>query len=99
VFGKDIDRWFTGAFVKVGFFENEADLIYQDEVHGPLLTLADKTLDLVYFKYLKAKISYQGIRRVERYPFPEEALREALLNAIVQGLQQWNPHSNQGIGR
>jgi ATP-dependent DNA helicase RecG len=83
VFGKDIDRHFLGAFVKVGFFETEADLIYMDEVHGPLLTLADKTLDLIYFKYLKAKISYKGIRRVERYPFPEEALREALLNAIV----------------
>jgi predicted HTH transcriptional regulator len=23
-FGKDIDRWFTGAFVKVGFFETDA---------------------------------------------------------------------------
>jgi ATP-dependent DNA helicase RecG len=82
-FGKDIDRWFTGAFIKVGFFETDADLIYMDEVHGPLLTLADKTLDLVYFKYLKAKISYKGIRRIERYPFPEEALREALINAII----------------
>jgi ATP-dependent DNA helicase RecG len=82
-FGKDLDRWFTGAFVKIGFFETDADLIYQDEVHGPLLSLADKTLDLVYFKYLKAKISYKGIRRVERYPFPEEALREAFLNAVI----------------
>ena len=83
VFGKDVDKHFLGAFIKVGFFVNEADLIYMDEVHGPLLKLADKTLDLIYFKYLKAKISYKGIYREERYPFPEEALREALLNAIV----------------
>ena len=83
VFGKEIDKHFLGAFIKVGFFETEADLIYMDEIHGPLLSLADKTLDLIYFKYLKAKVSYKGIRRLERYPFPEEALREALLNAIV----------------
>jgi ATP-dependent DNA helicase RecG len=83
VFGKELDRLFTGAYIKVGFFETDADLIYQDIVSGPLLTQAEKTLDLVYFKYLKAKISYKGIQRVERYPFPEAALREALLNAIV----------------
>ena len=83
VFGKEVDKHYLGAFIKVGFFEAEAELIYMDEVHGPLLTLADKALDLIYFKYLKAKVSYKGIRRVERYPFPEEALREALLNAIV----------------
>ena len=34
-------------------------------------------------KYLRAYISYEGISRIEKYPFPKEALREALLNAIV----------------
>ena len=34
-------------------------------------------------KYLRAYISYEGISRVEKYPFPKEALREALLNAVV----------------
>ncbi|MFA7119006.1 MAG: hypothetical protein WC159_09555, partial [Sphaerochaetaceae bacterium] len=27
--------------------------------------------------------SYVGIQREERYPFPREALREAVLNAVV----------------
>ena len=40
-------------------------------------------IDLLYAKYLKAKISYEGIRRVERYPFPLSAVREAVVNAIV----------------
>jgi ATP-dependent DNA helicase RecG len=40
-------------------------------------------LDLIYFKYLKAKISYRGVQRIERYPFPYAAIREALLNAII----------------
>lgn len=72
-----------GSYIKVGFFESDAELIYQDEVHGSLLQQVDKALDLIYFKYLKAKISYRGIQRIERYPFPEAALREALLNAVV----------------
>ena len=31
---------------------------------------------------MRAKIRYEGIRRIERYFVPEEALREALLNAV-----------------
>ena len=34
-------------------------------------------------KYLKAAITYQGIQRIERYPVPDAALREAVLNALV----------------
>lgn len=32
--------------------------------------------------HMKAKISYVGMQRIERYFVPEEALREALLNAL-----------------
>jgi len=28
-------------------------------------------------------ISYEGVHRIETYPVPEEALREALLNAVA----------------
>jgi ATP-dependent DNA helicase RecG len=40
-------------------------------------------LDLLLTKYLKAYISYEGIQRVEKYLFPGNALREALLNAVT----------------
>lgn len=39
LFSKDPEKYFTGAFIKVGFFETDADLIYQDEVRGSLLSL------------------------------------------------------------
>ena len=48
-----------------------------------MLIQPDKIMDLLYTKYLKARISYNGITRVEKYPYPKEALREALLNAIA----------------
>ena len=82
LFSKDPENWQLGAYIKVGYFQNDSDLLYQDEVHGPLLEQVEKTLELVYFKYLKAKITYEGMQRVERYFVPMEAFREALINAV-----------------
>lgn len=39
-------------------------------------------MELLCFKYMKARISYEGMQRIERYFVPEDALREALLNAL-----------------
>ena len=77
------EKFVSGAFVKIGYFSSGADLAYQDEVQGNLFLQADKTIELLTSKYLKAYISYEGIQRVERFLFPLPALREALLNAIV----------------
>ena len=43
----------------------------------------DKTVDLVYTKYMKALIFYEGIQRVEQFMFHQDAFREILLNAIA----------------
>lgn len=83
LFHKNPERFIPGAYVKIGFFRNDADLIYQDEVHGNLFEQAHKTLDLLLTKYMKAYIHYEGITRVERFLFPPEALRELILNALV----------------
>ena len=40
-------------------------------------------MDLLLTKYQKATIEYKGVSRIEEYPFPEAALREALLNSIA----------------
>lgn len=82
LFSKDPERYQLGAFLKIGYFETDADLLYQDEVHGSLLEQMDKAIELIYLKYMRAKISYEGIQRIERYFVPEAALREALLNAV-----------------
>lgn len=69
-------------YIKIGYFESDSELLYQDEVHGSILEQVDKAIELIYFKYMRAKITYEGIYRRERYFVPEAALREALLNAI-----------------
>jgi len=83
LFHPDPLRFVTGAFVKIGFFRSVSDLVYHDEVTGDLFTQAQQTLDLLFTKYLKAAVTYQGIQRVERFPVPRAALREAVLNALV----------------
>ena len=84
LFHPDPEKFVTGAFIKIGFFENDADLIFQDEVHGNLFEQIEKTLDLLFTKYIKAIISYEnGINRIETYEYPKDAIREALLNAIA----------------
>jgi ATP-dependent DNA helicase RecG len=77
------EHFVTGAFVKIGYFRSATDLAYHDEVHGNLFEQSAKTIDLVRTKYLKAAITYQGIQRIERYPVPDAALREAILNALA----------------
>lgn len=38
---------------------------------------------MLFTKYLKAEISYDGVTRIESYPFPKAAIREAAYNAII----------------
>jgi ATP-dependent DNA helicase RecG len=45
--------------------------------------MADKSEDLVYLKYFKGMISYDGLQRIENYPIPRQAFREAVLNAVI----------------
>jgi ATP-dependent DNA helicase RecG len=83
LFHENPEKWVTGAYVKMGYFETDSELKYQDEVHGPLITMADKVVDLMYAKYFKGFISYDGLQRIETYPVPMAACREAVLNSIV----------------
>ncbi|MCM1025222.1 MAG: putative DNA binding domain-containing protein [Roseburia sp.] len=88
LFNKRPDDWLLGAYTKIGFFETDADLLYQDEIHGSLLEQVDKIIEVIHLKYMKAKITYEGMQRIERYFVPDAALREALLNALCHKLYQ-----------
>ncbi|CDC42478.1 putative transcriptional regulator [Firmicutes bacterium CAG:424] len=83
LFHHNPEKWIPGEYIKIGYFESDSELRYQDEIHGSLISQADKVVDLIFTKYLKADISYQGVTRVETYPFPKEAIREAVFNAIA----------------
>lgn len=77
------EKFITGAYLKIGYFESDDDLKFQDEIHGNLFEQIEKSMDLLFTKYIKTEISYEGINRVEKFDYPKEAVREALLNAFA----------------
>ena len=75
-------QFVPGAYVKIGCFHGP-DLLFQDVVRGDVFTQVDRTMDLLYTKYTRGLISYDGIYRVETFPVPRWAMREAVINAVV----------------
>lgn len=83
LFGKRPSRFFPSVSFKIGrFVDGDDDLRFQDIVEGNILQMADKVMDILKSKYLISPISYQGLQRVESLEVPEDALREAIFNAI-----------------
>jgi ATP-dependent DNA helicase RecG len=82
LFHPNPDKFVTGAYIKIGFFETDDELKFQDEIHGNIFEQVEKAMDLLFTKYIKSSISYEGLTRVEKYEYPKNAVREALLNAV-----------------
>ena len=83
LFGKNPKKYFTGAYIKVGKFLSDTDVISSDDILGNLFEQVEKTLELLKSKYLVSVIGYKGLYRNETLEYPEEALREAVTNAVV----------------
>lgn len=84
LFGKRPQRHFIHSYFKIGKFGvSNADLKFQDTVEGNIFEMVDKVIQLLKDRYLISPITYEGIQRIEKLEYPEAALREAVLNAIV----------------
>lgn len=84
LFGKNPKRYFLTSYFKIGRFGiSDADLRFQDTVEGNIFEMVDKVMERLKEKYLISPISYEGLHRIETLEYPEEGLREALLNAVV----------------
>ena len=82
LFHPNPDKFVTGAYIKIGYFESDDELKYQDEIQGNIFEQLEQSIDLLFTKYIKSSISYEGLNRVEKYEYPKDAVREALLNAV-----------------
>lgn len=84
LFHPDPEKYITGCSLQIGYFSTEKnEVVYQDEIQGPLILQVDQAMQTLRLKYLRGWISYEGLQRIETYPVPLEALREALLNAVI----------------
>jgi ATP-dependent DNA helicase RecG len=92
LFHPEPELFATGAYIKIGYFakvgafgkdsEIIEDLQYQDVIDGPLILQVDKSIDIIFSKYFKGLIDYEGIQRTETYMLTRGIVRELLLNAI-----------------
>jgi ATP-dependent DNA helicase RecG len=84
LFGKRPKKHAPAASFKIGRFgRSHSDLLFQDIVEGNILDMADTIMEILNRKYLVRPISYEGLLRKEPLEYPEQALREAILNAIL----------------
>jgi len=83
LFHPDPQRFFRGAQTRIGYFEEETGLRYEDAIQGSLLEQAEKVPELLFTKYLKKWVYYDGMLRDERYAFPPDAIREIVYNALI----------------
>ena len=85
LFHEDPEIVQVGSQVRVAKFaaHGSPEIEYQEPVSGSLIVTANKVVDLIYSKYLKAAITFEDDKRVETFPFAREAVREAIYNAIA----------------
>jgi ATP-dependent DNA helicase RecG len=84
LFGKNPSRFFPSLEVRIGRFGvDAADLRFQEVVEGNLVQILDQVPIQLNNKFLIRPISFEGMHRIEKDSYPQAAIREMLLNALV----------------
>ncbi|MCL2148818.1 MAG: putative DNA binding domain-containing protein [Methanomassiliicoccaceae archaeon] len=74
---------FWSAQTRIGAFSEDNSLIRHDLIDCAVVMQPDRVMDILLNKYILGTDELDGLMRVTRYPYPEKALREALMNATV----------------
>lgn len=83
LFGNNPQRFYIQSCVKIGKFLTATDIQTTDIVEGNLFEQLKNTLEILRSKYLKSNITYEGIHRRDILEYPYDALREAVINALI----------------
>jgi len=84
LFGKNPSVISPTCTFKIGRFgKRDDDLQFQDIIECNLFSMPDEVLRKLSDRYLVRPISYKGLERIETLEYPESALREAILNAVI----------------
>jgi ATP-dependent DNA helicase RecG len=84
LFGKDVRKYFMSAYFKIGKFQSETALVTDDVIEGNLFEQLEQVMQVLRGKYIRLIVKeYKDWRRIEEFEYPEEALREAIINALI----------------
>ena len=83
LFGKDPQMFYQQSIIRIGKFLSDTEIQTTDLVKGNLFAQLENTLEILRTKYLLSNIKYEGIHRRDILEYPHEALREAIINALI----------------
>jgi ATP-dependent DNA helicase RecG len=83
LFGNDPQQFYRQSVVRIGKFLSETEIQTTDIVKGNLFAQLESILEILRTKYLLSEIKYEGIHRRDILEYPYEALREAVINALI----------------
>ncbi len=83
LFGNDPQKFYLQSVVRIGKFLSDTEIQTTDIVKGNLFTQLESALEILRTKYLVSNIKYEGIHRRDILEYPYEALREAIINALI----------------
>ncbi|MBW1729034.1 MAG: putative DNA binding domain-containing protein [Deltaproteobacteria bacterium] len=83
LFGNDPQKFYRQSVVRIGKFLSDTEIQTTDIVKGNLFAQLESALEILRTKYLVSNIKYEGIHRRDILEYPYEALREAIINALI----------------
>lgn len=92
LFGNEPQRLFSQAIIKIGLFATDTDIKTTDVIKGNLFQQLENSLEILRMKYLQSNIKFDGIHRRDILEYPYEALREAIINALIHRDYQSTSH-------
>jgi len=81
MFSTDPTETSHGAMMRICRI-SDSEILFSDELKVPMFLAVDMMVNLIMTKYAVAPVTYEGIIRVENHPYPRDAVREALINAV-----------------
>ena len=83
LFSNDPQKFYLQSVVRIGKFLTDTEIQTTDIVKGNLFAQLESALEILRTKYLVSNIKYEGIHRRDILEYPYEALREAIINALI----------------
>ncbi|MCK4592820.1 putative DNA binding domain-containing protein [Candidatus Parcubacteria bacterium] len=83
LFSNDPQKFYLQSAVRIGKFLTDTEIQTTDIVEGNLFAQLESALEILRTKYLVSNIKYEGIHRRDILEYPYEALREAIINALI----------------
>jgi len=82
LFGKNPQKYIANAGLRVGRFRSDIDIVDTVDIKGNLFKQLEAAMDAIK-KHMNVKFEIKGIVRKDVWDYPLEAVREAVINALI----------------